>query len=120
VFAEGCYRLWYEGQIALAAVANPEPQLELNALLQEQLRRGRRLRATARVSSDGTAGSLDTWETDVALLLEDYGRHDLIESFDVSEFADKARAAVSGPWSTKTRIDRKLKLLSTILEEEAS
>lgn len=90
----------------------------LVSCLKEELQRGRRLLDRTRISSDGTAGALELWENDVAMILESIGRPDLVARFEAAEFALKARAAFSGPWSTKTRLNRRLETLGAINEGE--
>lgn len=125
VFIEGSFRLWAAAQEELSAAQlvpktaqdlAPNLSDELNA----QLRRGRKLRSNARFSSDGAAGPLEMWEQEVAMLLEDHGRHDFAVRFETAVAADKGRALISGPWATRRRIDRKLRLLGVFIDAENS
>jgi len=130
VVVEGSFRLWTVAQEELnaatqaAQLPRPDGRQDLapniSDALNAQLRRGRRLRTTARFSSDGTAGPLEMWEEEVAMLLEDRGRHDLAARFEAGAPADKGRALISGPWATRSRIDRKLRLLGEFIDAEHS
>jgi len=93
------------------------PRTDLAGVLAEQQRRGRRVRASAPISEDGTSGPIDVWEQEVRMLLEAAGREDLALRFAQRATSERWRGWVSGPWSTRTRMDRKLLLLSEFMKE---
>lgn len=103
-----------------ARTATPLSQatpLSLKRALQDQLRRGRRIRASASITTEGSSGPIEVWEQEVALLLEDAGRHDLLTRFDARTAGDVLRGVLSGPWATRARIDRKLQAISEFIRE---
>lgn len=85
--------------------------------LQDQLRRGKRIRLNASVTAEGSSGAIEIWEQDVATVLEDAGRYDLLARFEDRTTGDRVRALVSGPWSTHGRMDRRLQSLSRFIGE---
>jgi hypothetical protein len=85
--------------------------------IREQIRRASKLRSSARISGDGASGAIETWENDVALMLEDIGREDLAARFEAPALSEKMKALVSGPWSTRARVNRKLDLLSQFVAQ---
>lgn len=90
----------------------------LRRTLQDHLRKGRRVRATASISSDGSSGPIEIWEQEAVSLPEDGNRHDLLTRFDAREpAADFVRGIVSGPWATRARMDRRLAALSDFIRE---
>lgn len=120
VAIEGAYRLWRDGQAAFEALhaSTPAEGHDLIDRLQEELHRGRRLLDRARISDDGTAGALESWENDVGMMLERAGRQDLVQSFEVKVLADRTRALISGRWSTRSRLERRLQTLADIINHE--
>lgn len=93
------------------------PELSLEERLQAHLRKGRFARGSCSISSDGSSATIEVWEQDLVLLLEDAGRHDLVTRLEARNRADFARGVVSEPWATKARMDRRLVLLSEFVRE---
>jgi hypothetical protein len=89
----------------------------LGQTLQDQLRRGRRIRSTASITPEGSSGPIEIWEHEVAVLLEDADRHDLLTRFAERTAGDRFRMLVSGPWSTRSRMDRRLHIVSGFIRE---
>jgi len=103
-----------------AAASEPEGPDQAVCLanrLQDLIRRGRRIRANAVVSSNGSSGPIEIWEQDAAITLEDAQRHDLVARLERRDGADTARGMISGAWATRSRMDRKLALLSDVVRE---
>lgn len=64
---------------SVTRAATPRDQTTVPSLrrsLQDQVRRGRRIRETASITIEGSSGPIEVWEQDVASLLEDAGRQD--------------------------------------------
>jgi hypothetical protein len=89
----------------------------LGRALQDQLKRGRKIRSTASITPEGSSGPIEIWEHEVAVLLEDADRHDLLTRFEESTAGDRFRALMSGPWSTRSRMDRRLHIVSEFIRE---
>lgn len=89
----------------------------LGQALQDQLRRGWRIRSTASITLEGSSGPIEIWEQGVAVLLEDADRHDLLARFQARNAGDGFRALVSRPWSTRSRMDRRLHIVSEFIRE---
>lgn len=102
-----------------AQLGGSGPGAELTDRLQDLLRRGQRIRANTSLSIDGSSGPAQMWEQDVAIALEDAGKHDLLARFEKPEFGDTARGVIDGAWATRRRMDRKLQLLSDFVREQS-
>lgn len=121
-FFEGSFQLWSHAAQDLERHKRAIAQLEsdrpaLTELLQNELHRAQQLRIRPRISDDGACAPLEVWEKDVVLLLTAEGRQDLAIRFEEVLLWDRMRAAVSGPWATRARIDRKRQLLSAFIRE---
>lgn len=122
---EGAFRLWSEPtELSIRQAnegseppANSSPDADLASQVLDQLKRGRKIRGTAPVSSDGTSGPIDVWEQDATMLLENAGRHDLATRFETRIGSARARGLISGVSATRARMDRKLRLLSEFAQE---